>query len=337
VVHITDPADLTTVDGGDVIVSFEAEAADPVRNVMALVNGRLALRQPRQETAGGRVTGRVLVPVPAGEDTVSLIAENAQGASDPATVRISVRGGQPTPVKKPTLHVIAVGVSNYQNGDLHLDFAAKDATDLANRFEAEKGGLYGDVKVWPLWDKEAGRNAILRTFVEAKRAVHPGDVVVVFLSGHGADERGSYFYLPYDVEADGPETITYSGISQLELREALRGFFEAGTKVIALFDTCYSGDAVGTRALPPDIDVVAQELAAAENGIVVITSSTGTELSRESKELQHGIFTSALLEALGGKADANRDGYISLSELRGYLGTRVQALSGNRQHPTVRG
>ena len=75
--------------------------------------------------------------------------------------------------------------------------------------------------------------------------------MVVFLSGHGADERGSYFYLPYDVEADGPETITYSGISQLELREALRGFFEAGTKVIALFDTCYSGDAVGTKALPP--------------------------------------------------------------------------------------
>ena len=53
VVHITDPTDLAAVDGGDVIVSFEAEAADPVRNVMALVNGRLALRQPRQETAGG--------------------------------------------------------------------------------------------------------------------------------------------------------------------------------------------------------------------------------------------------------------------------------------------
>ena len=64
--------------------------------------------------------------------------------------------------------------------------------------------------------------------------------------------------------------------------------------------------------------------------------ATSTELSRESKDLQHGIFTSALLEALGGKADANGDGYISLSELRGYLGTRVQALSGNRQHPTVR-
>ena len=78
VVHITDPADLATVDGGDVIVSFETEAADPVRNVMALVNGRLALRQPRQETAGGWVTGRGAVP-PAGEDTLSLIAENAEG------------------------------------------------------------------------------------------------------------------------------------------------------------------------------------------------------------------------------------------------------------------
>jgi hypothetical protein len=43
-----------------------------------------------------------------------------------------------------------------------------------------------------------------------------------------------------------------------------------------------------------------------------------------------------LLEALAGKADADGDRYVSLSELRGYLPKRVAALSGNRQNPTAR-
>jgi uncharacterized caspase-like protein len=86
------------------------------------------------------------------------------------------------------------------------------------------------------------------------------------------------------------------------------------------------------------VDIVAQELAAAENGVIVLTSSTGREISKERADLQNGIFTSALLEALRGEADkkGNRDGYVSLAELRGYLPDRVAQLSGNRQHPTAR-
>ena len=156
--------------------------------------------------------------------------------------------------------------------------------DIGTRFLAEKDR--------PRWRREGlaaagrrgGRNAILRTFVEVKRAATPGRRRGR-LPRRPWRRRARQLLLtcPTTSRPTGPETITYSGISQLELREALRGFFEAGTKVIAFFDTCYSGDAVGTKALPPDIDVVAQELAAAENGIVVITSSTGTELSRRAR------------------------------------------------------
>ena len=175
-VQIVAPADGSAVEDDDVIVRFEIEAGDPVRNVMALVNGRLALRQPRDDLPGGRCAGRLLVPVPPGEVIVSVIAENANGASDPAPVRLRVSRRGAAPAKpKPSLHLVAIGVSDYQNGaHLKLRFAAKDATDIADRFLAEQGGLYGKVNPWPLANGEADRRAILRTFREVQRAVTPG-------------------------------------------------------------------------------------------------------------------------------------------------------------------
>ena len=134
---------------------------------------------------------------------VSVIAENANGASDPAPVRLRVSRRGAAPAKpKPSLHLVAIGVSDYQNGaHLKLRFAAKDATDIANRFLAEQGGLYGKVNPWPLANGEADRRAILRTFRDVQRAVTPGDLVTIFLSGHGASEAGRYYYLPYDAES----------------------------------------------------------------------------------------------------------------------------------------
>ena len=328
-VQIVAPADDSAVEDEDVIVRFEIEAGDPVRNIMALVNGRLALRQPRDDLPGGRCAGRLLVPVPPGEVIVSVIAENANGASDPAPVRLRVSRRGAAPAKpKPSLHLVAIGVSDYQNGaHLKLRFAAKDATDIADRFLAEQGGLYGKVNPWPLANGEADRRAILRTFREVQRAVTPGDLVTIFLSGHGASEAGRYYYLPYDAESDSGDAIANTAISHLEFRDAFRRLFEAQAKVIALVDTCHSGDVVEGKALPPDVDVMAQELGAAENGVVVLTSSTGKEVSKERDDLQNGIFTSALLEALNGAADHDRDRYVTVSNLKAYLPGRVaQAL-----------
>ena len=51
--------------------------------------------------------------------------------------------------------------------------------------------------------------------------------------------------------------------------------------------------------------------------ITVLTSSSAAELSREDPTWGHGAFTTILLEALSSRADANRNGLISISELTG--------------------
>jgi len=66
---------------------------------------------------------------------------------------------------------------------------------------------------------------------------------------------------------------------------------------------------------------------------VVLASSTGSELSQERAEWQHGAFTQAILEGLSGAADYNKDGVVSVDELNLYVKERVKKLTGGLQHP----
>ena len=75
---------------------------------------------------------------------------------------------------------------------------------------------------------------------------------------------------------------------------------------------------------------------AKRTGAIVFSSSKGGEYSYESKKLQNGLFTEAILEGLSQKAaDENKDDIISTDELRKYVSQDVATLSGDLQHPTV--
>lgn len=68
--------------------------------------------------------------------------------------------------------------------------------------------------------------------------------------------------------------------------------------------------------------------------VSVLTSSTGSEVSFDKPELQHGAFTKALLDAFDDPiADINKNGLISTNGLAAYIANRVLMLTSDRQHP----
>ena len=69
--------------------------------------------------------------------------------------------------------------------------------------------------------------------------------------------------------------------------------------------------------------------------VTVLTSSSTAELSREDPRWGNGAFTEIVLEALSGRADADRNGRLSVSELTGYLTRHAPALTGGAQSPGV--
>jgi uncharacterized caspase-like protein len=288
---------------------------------------------------GDTRAGTLHIKIPRRDSKVSVIAYNNNGASVPASVQVKWTGAGTEP--KLTLYVLAIGISNYVAADkdpkMRLHFAAKDADDFVALAKAQKGGLYDKVIFPPghesLRDGEATREAILDGLDWIMRAVtDTNDVAMVFLAGHGITTPDQHYrFLPYDYDDNRKERTT---IADSELQDYLT---KIGGKKIFFFDTCYSGDVLRGRGLntQANVDKFANELKAAENGIVVFTSSTGNELSLEKEEWNNGAFTKAVVEGLRGAAARPEVPVIMISDLQGYVSRRVKELTSGNQKPMM--
>ncbi len=107
-------------------------------------------------------------------------------------------------------------------------------------------------------------------------------------------------------------------------------------KAVFFTDTRHAGNVIGgTRRGTVDVDGLANELASAENGVIVYTSSTGRQVSVEDPAWGNGAFTDAPLEAFAGRADDNGDGAQETNERDLWRAERVKELTNGDQSPTT--
>ena len=337
-VTILSPAPGTTTTSHQLTLVYKAESdMGPITATEVRVNGRPAQAQKDFEdhsqsaTQTYGVIGQVRVMVPPETATVDVIARNQHGASEPASF-ISTWTGGPD-YAKPTLYVLAIGVSMYKLTSANLKWAAKDAQDFAAAIKAQEGGLYKKVAVRLLLNDKATRKEIIEGLNWLKRETTNRDVAMVFIAGHGfRGGKNEYYFLPHDGHPDEPEV---TAVRDYDIRDFLS---KVGGKAVLFLDTCHSGQlSLGRRQIDalPDITKFANELADADTGVIVFASSTGREISRELDQFQHGAFTYALLEGIRGQADYIQDSFIEISELETYLAARVKALTEGKQKPAT--
>lgn len=336
-------------------------AADaPVTALRVRVNGQaVALERglARQE-AGDR---EVVVPVPPQDAEVQIFAENRNGVSTPATVRVkwighsdlavpapapppssSAEGSEsPTPpastaggfVIQPKLYVLAIGVSRYSHPQIpQLGLAAKDAEDFAATMQKQQGKLYREVQMHLLTDAKATRDEVVDGLDWLQKQVTQHDVGMVFFSGHGFNDPAlGYVFLP--VNAD-PDKLKRTGVTMSDFRTTLASL--AG-KAVFFVDSCHAGNVLGStrKGELSDVSVVINELASAENGVVVFSSSTGRQFSLEDQAWGNGAFTKAVIEGLNGGADFQKSGRITFKMLDLYVSDRVKELTRGAQSPVT--
>jgi hypothetical protein len=93
---------------------------------------------------------------------------------------------------------------------------------------------------------------------------------------------------------------------------------------LAVMDACQAGALSGVKGAAPAADF-SHNVAAGLNtrGMVVLASSTATELSQESEELGGSYFTHHLVTGMRGAADTDGDGRVTLAEVYSYAYNRT--------------
>jgi hypothetical protein len=270
-------------------------------------------------------------------------AAQALGEADLAAVRNHVKIA--TNAERPPgarLHVLAIGINSYgpKAKSLSLKFAEQDANDFATELDQTQGdqmtaggGFYAEVLPIFLPSAIASKTEIFQSLDDVERNMSKGDgrdVAIVMFSGHGAKINDDFHLLPYGVDATTTASIEASAIPGDQLQNRIDKLAAHGF-VLVLLDACRSGAMTAAGAqLAPDADGLRNRMA--RDGVVVLTSSSGTEDSKEDPKWGHGAFTKVLLGALAGGAASGGHGLISVGELIAYLQKHLPEVTKGAPH-----
>ncbi len=244
---------------------------------------------------------------------------------------------QETTPAKSAEWALVIGISRYVNAD-PLQFAASDARSFSEFLQSPRGGNFPAEHLITLLEDEATRFRIFSEFESLQDKVGPGDTVFIFMAGHGiVNRRGIGYFVPSDGDAAmlAPTSVPFSFLKEL-VELGLGGVDER----ILITDLCHSGR-IGpeTSPLAEKIqNLINQELLGLEGGtqgFINLLGSRPTEPSWERDDLQGGVFSHVLLEALNGKAATPGTERLKAEDVVDYVMMEVPRFTANQQHPMV--
>lgn len=280
---------------------------------------------------GKTITKTFELPIQTGENKISAVALNKNRVeSQEKSMTIYFDGLQ----SDIDLYILAIGVDKYQNPSYQLSYALNDAKAYLKEIDKGATPIFKTINKQFLKDEETTKAAIKNNFDNIATVAGPEDVFLFYFAGHGTMSMGndksesSFYLIPYDVTKlyGDDQLLADKAISANELLEYSKKI-KAGKQLFVL-DACQSGGA---------LEAVSVRGASREKAIAQLARSTGTffllasgavQFASEAKELGHGLFTYAILEALTGKADGGSfDKKITANELKSYVEDRVPELS----------
>ena len=291
-----------------------------------------------------------------GNNKVQVSVLNQAGAeSYKETFEVECSVGKNTP----DLYLITIGVSEFEQTDFNLNYAAKDAQDISTIFKKSKA--YNNVFTKTLLNQNVTKKNVLalKSFF-AKAGIN--DEVMIFVAGHGVlDANLDYYLATYDIDFQTP---SQRGLAYDDLEDLLDGI--KPLKKTLIIDACHSGeidkeeielakvetkegDDIQFRAVGNSLKTKLGIQNTSElvkslftdlrkgSGATVISSAGGMEFAMEGDDWSNGLFTYCLIKGLkSGDADLNNDGEIWLSEIQEYVAEQVTKLSNGQQQPTSR-
>lgn len=221
--------------------------------------------------------------------------------------------------------MLSVGIDDYYDGRLKLNYARGDATAIGDAMKSAGKQLYSGIVVKTVLDDEATKDGLEKAFSELSEKMRPSDVFVFFLAGHGKTLDGRYYFIPRDFRYEGEDSIKVAGIGQDTWQ---RWFAELpAQKSVLLYDTCESGSLTDDKSSRSLEGVAALDRLTRATGRTTLTAATDTAPALEGYH-GHGAFTWAILDALT-NGDVDNDHEIEVTELASYVDRTLPVISQN--------
>ena len=329
-------------------------ASRSVQRIELTVNGRPVpvSRDVRAQSAETQTHPfNASVPLLPGENVMVVTVVDATGRGAQAARTVFREVGQAAGAGAATAKLgagerwaVVIGIDQYRDPSIAaLRYATADA-EAVFRFLTTRGGVKPANARLLLNQQATQRNIrqVLGDFLRQKAL--RDDEVIIYYAGHGTTEPDqsaeggvAKYLVPWDAD---PQSLFSTAIPMEEIDRVFGRL--AARKILMVQDTCFSGGAGGRTFLAKGLamrsttltDRFLQDLSQKE-GRMILTASDVNQVSQEDPALGHGIFTHYLLEALGGAADLDGDGAVTVREVHLYLQRKVHERSAGVQTPQL--
>jgi len=243
-------------------------------------------------------------------------------------------------VGRPSLYALVIGINEYKNPKLKLNYAVADAALFSDTLQTGAAPLFEKVEVKKLSSREETTRENILKELKAMQSLNPDDLFVLYVASHGTVNDGEYFLITSNVGSTRTERLKTDAIGQSVFKELIGNI--PATKKLIVIDTCNAGAlgeaiqvAMLTRGMSED---TAMKILSRAVGSTILSASTSLQESLEGYQ-GHGLFTYVLAEGLKGKADKGNTGYVKTTELADYVDNEVPALAEKvfkkAQYPTI--
>lgn len=237
-----------------------------------------------------------------------------------------------------TLHVLSVGVNKYEDAALFaLRGSENDALEFSRTLREFGRGVFDKVNTKVLIDKDASKEGIIQAFKEIIEQAKSHDAFVFQFSGQSevAKNKNETIFLPFDYRK--PTSNKENGLNAISGFEFHQMLSQVPTKQrFLVLDSCYS-----TKGSEQFIARIERESKEYEGLIKRDTWVFGSDENAraleddlpdfETQEIKpYGLMSYSLIAGLRGKADENKDGFITVGELVNFSSIFVQISSSEK-------
>jgi len=232
----------------------------------------------------------------------------------------------PDLVYKRSIAVI-VPVSKFDHIDQWqpLPFTRQDAQAIGRALAAKHFEIH-------YLESEPTSQVIINFIDQIANTTELGDRVVLYFSTHGFKDRNSGHVYLASSDCD-PDKVNTTCISLAFVQDALTRIQRKAKHSLVILDACSAGLGIITKNL--GVGPFYEGAMLREPGAHMITAGMADQEARLDANSDMSEFTKFLVAGIGGAADYNKDGVVTLLELMTYVRSSVAKNTAGEQIPMI--